>query len=319
MAALPWIPPMLATPGSLPPAAVDGRWAYEVKQDGQRATVCLPGDGTIRLRARSGTDITAAYPELAPLASLHGGLRAVLDGEIVAPDAGGRGDFERLQSRMGLAGSPDKAARMARTVPVQLILFDVVLLGERLVTGLPYTGRRALLEGLDLNGDRWATPAASVGQGARALEMTRAAGLEGLIAKRTDSFYEPGVRSRAWIKIRHVRTMDVVVGGWAPGRGHLTGLPGALLVGERHRGGLRYVGNVGTGWTDRERRTLAALLGAAAIDTCPFDTAPSLAGARWVLPRLVGEVRYVTRTRAGRLRQPSWHRLRPDLAPEDLT
>ncbi|MET9657835.1 non-homologous end-joining DNA ligase [Streptomyces sp. NPDC006510] len=308
---------MLATAGSLPPAAVEGRWAFEVKQDGLRAMVYLPGDGSTVLRSRSGADISAVYPELAELGSLLG-RPAVLDGEIVALDDEGRSDFERLQSRMGLA-SAAKAARMTQVVPAHLVLFDAVYLDGHRLTGLPYTERRALLEGLGLDGEHWSTPAAVVGHGAQALEMTRTAGLEGVVAKRLASVYEPGVRSRSWVKIRHVRTIDVIVGGWVPGRGRLAGLPGALLVGERHSGGLRYVGSVGTGWSDNERATLAELLEAAAIDECPFDKVPSVAGARWVLPRLVGEVRYATRTRAGLLRHPSWHRLRPDLAPDDIT
>ncbi|RPK54525.1 putative DNA ligase-like protein [Streptomyces sp. ADI96-02] len=309
---------MLATPGALPPEGSDGLFAYEVKQDGQRTMVYLPGDGTVVLRSRSGADITSAYPELLSLARALGSRPAVLDGEIVALDERGRSDFERLQSRMGLSGSPAKAARMAERVPARLMLFDLVHLDGRLITALPYAERRRLLEGLALHGPGWSTPAAIVGHGAEALETTRAAGLEGVVAKRLASPYEPGVRSKAWIKIRHVRTVDVVVGGWVPGHGRLTGLPAAVLVGERRDGALRYAGNVGTGWSDAERANLGRLLGAAEIDHCPFAETPPVAPVRWALPRLVGEVRYATRTRAGRLRQPSWHRLRPDLAPDDL-
>lgn len=113
-----------------------------------------------------------------------------------------------------------------------------------------------------------------------------------------------------------MRTEDVVVGGWLPGQGRLTSLPGALLTGQPDPDGqLRYVG---TGWRDTERNELAALLQAAATDTCPFTERPAVTGARWVVPDLVGEVRCVTRTRSGRLRQPSWHGLRPDLTPDDL-
>ncbi|MEU1126606.1 non-homologous end-joining DNA ligase [Streptomyces sp. NPDC005899] len=318
MTPLPRFAPMLATPGTLPPAATDDQWAYEVKQDGQRALVYLPGDGSVELRARSGTDITAAYPDLTALGAATGGVAAVLDGEIVALDSQGRSDFQRLQSRMGLSGSPAKAARTAERIPAHLVVFDALHLRGRTLVTLPYTERRAALEGLRLEGPRWSTPAVVVGHGAQALDMTREAGLEGLIAKRLGSVYEPGVRARSWIKIRHARTADVIVGGWVPGRGRLGGLPGALLVGEPHEGRLRYVGSVGTGWSDAERTALAGLLRVAAVDTCPFDEVPRVAGARWVLPRLVGEVRYSTRTRAGKLRQPSWHRLRPDLAPGDL-
>ncbi|WP_406462666.1 non-homologous end-joining DNA ligase [Streptomyces sp. NBC_00111] len=318
MASLPRFAPMLATPGRLPPAAVDEQWAYEVKQDGQRAMAYLPGDGTVRLLARSGADITPAYPDLAALGPALGGVAAVLDGEIVALDDQGRSDFERLQQRMGLSGSPAKAAHAARRVPAHLVLFDAVFLRGRSLTQLPYTERRAALEALGLEGPRWSTPSVVVGHGEEALTMTREAGLEGVVAKRLTSTYEPGVRARTWIKIRHARTVDVIVGGWVPGRGRLGGLPGALLVGERHPGGLRYAGSVGTGWSDAERTRLAELLRVAAVDACPFDETPPVAGAHWVLPRLVGEVRYSTRTKAGRLRQPSWHRLRPDLAPDDI-
>ncbi|WP_333775737.1 ATP-dependent DNA ligase [Streptomyces sp. IBSBF 3136] len=313
---LPLIPPMLATPGSLPAAAQDERWAYETKQDGQRVMVYLPGDGSVLLRARSGEDITAAYPELRPLAAALGGTAAVLDGEVLALDAGGRADFQLLQSRMGLAHAPARAARRAARVPVHLVLFDAPYVAEPLLR-LPYTRRRARLEELGLAGPHWSTPAAVTGHGAEALRATREHGLEGLVCKRLDSVYEPGVRSRAWIKIRHMRSEDVIIGGWLPGRGRLAGLPGAVLVGQRAGGRLRYVGGVGTGWSTAERAALAALLAAEATDICPFDPVPRIPEARWVLPRLVGEVSYSTRTRDGMLRQPSWQRLRPDLTPEE--
>ncbi|MBD0843856.1 ATP-dependent DNA ligase [Streptomyces sp. TRM68416] len=314
---LPLIPPMLATPGALPPAAQDARWAYETKQDGQRVVAYLPGDGTLLLRARSGEDVTAAYPELRGLGGALGTQAAVLDGEVLALDEQGRADFQLLQSRMGLAHAPARAARRAARAPVRLVLFDVMHLGGRLLTSLPYTRRRERLTGLGLDGPYWSTPAALFGHGEQALRATREHGLEGLVCKRLDSVYEPGVRSRAWIKIRNLHSEDVVVGGWLPGKGRLTGLPGAVLVGQRAGGRLRYVGGVGTGWSERERAELAVLLGAAETGVCPFDPVPPVPGARWVLPRLVGEVRFSTRTRAGLLRQPSWLRLRPDLTPED--
>ncbi|WP_329171727.1 ATP-dependent DNA ligase [Streptomyces sp. NBC_01477] len=318
MADLPLIAPMLATPGRLPLPGGDGGWAVETKQDGQRAVVHAPGDGTALVRSRSGEDITAVYPELRGLGGALGAVPAVLDGEVVALDASGRPDFERLQARMGLLRSPGRAARLATTTPVHLMIFDVLLLGGRDLTGRPWTERREVLASLGLAGPRWSVPAAVVGRAAEALEATRAAGLEGIVCKRLTSVYEPGVRSRSWIKIRNVRTQDVIVGGWVPGGGHLAGLPGALLVGEHRDGALRYLGSVGTGWSDRERAVLARLLDVAATDTCPFRPAPRVPRARWVLPRLVGEVGYSTRTRAGLLRQPSWYRLRQDLAPGDL-
>ncbi|MFJ4787861.1 non-homologous end-joining DNA ligase [Streptomyces sp. NPDC088794] len=314
---LPLIPPMLATPGTLPPAVQDARWAYETKQDGQRVVAYLEGDGSVLLRARSGEDITAAYPELRPLGTVLGATPAVLDGEVLALDEQGRADFQLLQPRMGLAHTPGRAARRAAQAPVHLVLFDLMHLAGRSLLKVPYTERREQLAALGLAGPHWSTPAALVGHGEQALRATREHGLEGLVCKRLDSLYEPGVRSRSWVKIRNLRTEDVVVGGWLPGKGRLAGLPGAVLVGQRASGRLRYVGGVGTGWSEAERAQLAALLRAAGTDVCPFDPVPQVPGARWVVPRLVGEVRYSTRTRAGLLRQPSWLRLRPDLAPEE--
>jgi bifunctional non-homologous end joining protein LigD len=308
---------MLATPGTLPPAAQDARWAYETKQDGQRVVVYLAGDDSVVLRARSGEVVTVAYPELLPLGHALGATPAVLDGEVLALDEQGRADFQLLQSRMGLVQAPGRAARRAAEVPVHLVLFDVMHLAGRSLISLPYVRRRAMLEELGLAGPHWSTPGALVGHGEEALRATLEHGLEGLVCKRLDSAYEPGVRSRAWIKIRNMRSEDVVVGGWLPGKGRLTGLPGAVLVGQRAAGRLRYVGGVGTGWSEAEREELATLLRTAETDVCPFDPVPRVPGAHWVLPRLVGEVRYSTRTRAGILRQPSWLRLRPDLAPEE--
>ncbi|MFF7258211.1 non-homologous end-joining DNA ligase [Streptomyces microflavus] len=318
MTALPRIDPMLATPGRLPSGSTDSLYAYEVKQDGQRCIAYVSSDGSVLLRSRSGTDITAAYPDLSDLGRGLGSRPAVLDGEIIAPDHEGRADFQRLQSRMGLAGSPARAARMARRTPAHLVLFDVLFLDTKSLTRTVYSERRAILEDLNLAGPNWSTPAAIVGHGQQALEMTRSVGLEGLVAKRLASPYQPGIRSRSWIKIRNVKTADIIVGGWLPGHGKLASMPGALLMGQPRPDGLHFVGSVGTGWTDSDRARLAAVLTDLATGTCPFTERPTAPGARWVTPCLVAEVRYTTRTQAGRLRQPSWHRLRLDLSPDDL-
>ncbi|MFJ8141281.1 ATP-dependent DNA ligase [Streptomyces sp. NPDC096013] len=319
MVTLPLIAPMLASPGRLPLPGGDDRWAAETKQDGQRVLAYLPGDGTALFRSRSGENITSAYPELQSLGEELRGTPAVLDGEIVALDEQGRADFGRLASRMGLVQSPAAVIRRAaRRAPVHLVLFDVVFLGDDSLLAEPYAGRREALESLGPTGTCWSVPGVVVGSSARALEATRAAGLEGIVCKRLTSRYEPGVRSRSWVKIRNLVTTDAIIGGWMPGKGRLAGLPGALLLGQRYEGRLRYIGNVGTGWSERERAELAALLRVAASPDCPFTPVPPVTGAHWVLPRLVSEVTYATRTQAGYLRHPSWHRLRPDLAPEDI-
>ena len=315
---LPQIAPMLAVPGVLPSPARESSYAVETKHDGMRTIMYAPGDGTLVLRSRAGLDVTAAFPELHVLADALAGVPAVLDGEIVALDASGRPDFDRLQQRMGLAASPAKAARLSVTTPAHLVLFDALHVNGESLLDRAYVDRRAVLDGLALGGGRWSTPAFVTGHAREAFEVTRAHGLEGVLCKLLSAPYEPGVRSKSWLKVKHLRLADCVIGGWVPGRGALAGRPGALLLGElQEHGGLRYVGSVGTGFTDRDRSDLVRLLAVAADSDCPFTAAPAVPGARWVLPRLVAEVRYATRTRAGLLRHPSFHRLRPDLAPED--
>lgn len=274
MVTLPRIAPILALPGALPARQAEHLWSTESKYDGQRAILYVPGDNTVVLRSRSGADITAAYPELHALAGALWGP-AVLDGEIIAPDAAGRPDFEKLQARMGLSASPAKAARLAAQIPAHLVLFDVMHLEGRDLTWWPYSDRRQALEDLGLHGCHWSTPAVAVGHCHEAFELTRTHEWEGVVLKRRDSVYEPGTRSRSWAKIRHIRVADCVIGGWVPGRGSLSGLPGAVLVGEADgEGTLRYLGSVGTGWTTRDRAGLARLLRVATIPDCPFTARP---------------------------------------------
>ena len=153
------------------------------------------------------------------------------------------------------------------------------------------------------------------------LEASRDAGLEGIVAKRLDSQYRPGVRDPSWRKVKNLRTQSVVVGGWAPGQGQREGDLGALLVGIPGAGGLGYVGRVGTGFNAAQRGELLKQLSGLVRRTSPFiGVVPrsEAAGVTWVEPRLVGEVRFTEWTRSGRLRQPAWRGLRPDQRPEDV-
>ena len=312
-APLPSLRPMLATPGILP--AVQGDWAYEVKWDGMRVLLHLPGDGTVRLKSRQGRDVTAQYPELVALPeALPPGADCVLDAEIVAPGAGGRPSFSRLQERMSLY-RPAAVRAAAGSAPVTAMVFDVLWLRGQYAIALPYTARRELLGGLGIHHPRAAVPPNWVGTGTQAFEWTRTAGLEGLIAKRLASRYQPGVRSRDWIKIKHLRTADVAIGGWVPDGPRATACQ-ALLIGTPEATGLRYAGRVGSGFTERDRRALADLLRPLERPEPPFTA--NLEGlreevgrqVRWVHPALRGEVEYLERTSGGRLRQPVWRGLR---------
>src|SRR5205807_3304241 len=180
--------PMLARPGDLP--RDHDRWAFEIKWDGVRA-LAYGEPGRLTLRSRNQRDITSQYPEVHRLNRALGARTVILDGEIVAFDEQGRPSFERLQERMHLS-SESVVRRRARDVPAVYVLFDLLYLDGRLLLELPYSERRSLLEGLALSGPAWQTPAAQVGEGDALLAASASQGLEGLIAKRLDSPYEPG-------------------------------------------------------------------------------------------------------------------------------
>jgi bifunctional non-homologous end joining protein LigD len=313
------IRPMLAVLGDLPPAAQDHRWGYEMKWDGVRAIVYVEGGG-VRVLSRSDRDVTVTYPELRQLGEALGLRQCVLDGEIVAFDDQGRPSFGALQPRMQV-GDAARARRLARDVPATFLAFDVLHLDGHDTTPLPYQERRDLLESLDVNGPRWQTPPWFRGSGQNALDTSRSQGLEGIVAKRLDSPYLPGRRSDCWIKVKNFYTQEVVIGGWKPGTGRRAGGIGSLLIGVPTPNGLEYVGHVGTGFTQAMLDDLARLLRPLARRTSPFATEVPrqwAKDARWVTPKLVGEVAYTERTKDGRLRIPSWRGLRPDKRPEDI-
>ena len=312
------IRPMMAVLRDELPAD-DDQWAYEMKWDGVRAIVYIEG-GRPRALSRNEIDMSVAYPELREMATTLGSRPVVLDGEIVALDARGRPSFERLQPRMHVT-SATQARRLASSTPVTFLAFDVLHLDGRSTLGLPYAERRRLLESLQLEGPSWRTPPAWFGDGAMVLEAAREQGLEGVVAKRRQSPYRPGRRAEDWLKVKHLRTQEVVVGGWKPGTGRREGTIGSLLLGLPGREGLSYVGKVGPGCTDRALDDLAATLRGLRRDESPFSGTVPRAEARdavWVEPVVVGEVRFGEWTRDGRLRHPAWRGLRPDKAAQDV-
>jgi bifunctional non-homologous end joining protein LigD len=318
--------PMLATPG-MPPLRGLAAWAVEMKWDGVRALAFIE-TGRLRLVSRTGKDITATYPEVTPLGRAIPHKQVLLDGEIVAL-TGGRPDFEALQPRMHVT-SASQASRLAEQIPVTYLAFDLLQLDGRPLTGLPYSERRALLEGIMRSGAGWLCPPSFPGEDLDAVRAASVAnGLEGVVVKRADSVYDPGARSGNWVKVKNLLRQEVVVAGWKPGQGNRTGLIGSLLVGvysgSAGSGGARhlvYCGHVGTGFTDETLRMLTARLAGLRRADSPFDGPVPPEHARpavWVDPSLVIDVRFTGWTRAGRMRAPAYLGLRNDKDPSDVT
>jgi len=304
--------PMLAKLAE-PPARDDG-WAVEVKWDGVRAIAyCQPG--RLELRSRNLRDVTAQYPEVRRLSRQLGSRDAVLDGELVAFDPEGRPSFERLQQRIHQT-SESVVRRRMKEYPVTYVVFDLLYLEGRDLTGEPYSRRRELLEELELAGPSWQTPGFSVGHARELLEASREQQLEGIVMKRLDSTYMPGKRGGAWLKVKNTGRQELVIGGWLPGEGRRRNRLGALLLGwfDPDDGGrtLHYAGKVGTGFSERDLDDLVERLRPLAIDVNPFAARRGPRNANWVEPRLVAEIEMRELTKEGLVRHGSFKGLRED-------
>ena len=307
--------PMKAVSGTLPDD--DDGWAYEIKWDGMRVVSGI--DDGIKAVSTRGLDVVPRFPEMEGLADHLRGHQVVLDGEVVAFD-GHRTDFGRLQHRMHVADRRE-AMRRAADVPVVYVVFDLLHLDGIDTMPLPYEDRRRVLLDLVEPGGGWSVPAHQIGDGAALKDAAAEQGLEGVVAKRLASRYEPGRRSPAWRKVKVRRRQELVVGGWTRGEGNREGSFGGLLVGHHADGDpggpLEFAGSVGTGFDQAELARLQGLLEAHARDGSPFRVPlpKTIKGIRWVEPALVVEVEFAEWTSEGRMRHPAYLGQRIDADP----
>jgi bifunctional non-homologous end joining protein LigD len=283
-------------------------WVFEPKWDGFRAIVTVSG-GQVALTSRNGNDLTGRFPDVARSAKLAvRAADAVLDGEICALDERGRSRFSLLQEG---AGTP------------ALVVFDLLELDSEPLLELPLSERRRRLERLVNPSSGGVVVSPQFDDGDALLAAAREQQLEGVVAKRADSRYLPGRRSAEWRKVKVRARQEVVVAGYTKGQGRRSRGFGALVVGVHEAGGLRWAGNVGTGFTDTEIDRLLGLLRKLERHDSPLAEVPKMPRVRrsdvvWVEPELVAEVEFAEWTREGRLRAPVYMGLREDKPASDV-
>jgi bifunctional non-homologous end joining protein LigD len=300
--------PMLATLERDLPCG--GGWLYEVKFDGYRALAYLRG-GEVELRSRTGHDLTQRFDEVAR--AIQAAVRTpdcVLDGEICALDDQGRPSFSAMQK--GETGTP-----------IVYYAFDVLELEGEPLLELPFMERHERLERLIDRRRRSVRVSETFADGRALFRAAEEQGLEGIIAKRADSRYQPGRRTRDWLKVKTHGRQEFLVAGYTRGQGRRARGFGALVLAVGEGDELTYVGNVGTGFTDRTIEQLLEQLRPLERATSPFAEPPKMPKVRrgdvvWVEPRLVVEVEFAQWTHEGRLRAPSFVGIREDKQPEDV-
>ena len=300
--------PMLATLAQELPTGDE--WLYEVKWDGYRALGYVRG-GEARLVSRNDNDLTARFSEVAKaLEKAARSTECVVDGEVCALDERGRPSFSAMQQ-----GKSD--------TQIVYAVFDVFEIDSVTVTGLPLEERRARLEALLDARQKTVQVSALFDDGEALYDAAVEQGLEGVMAKRKGSRYLEGRRTRDWLKIKTHQRQEFVICGYTKGQGQRAGSFGALVLGMYRGNELVWVGNCGTGFTERGIGELLRDLKPLVTEVPPLAVVPKMPKVRkgdvvWVKPELVCEVEFVEWTHDGHLRAPSFQGLREDKSPREV-
>lgn len=284
---------------------------FELKLDGDRCLAWLDADETV-LVSRRGLELLPRLPELAAI-HRQVSARCVLDGEIIT-GVGGKNDFGNLRSRMTQRDRV-KIDWGARQYPASLVVFDILYLGDRLVTARPLEERKALLAQTVTDSERMALARTVDAEGRAFYNLVLQQGLEGVAGKKKSSLYYPGQRTREWVKVKHEQEDDYVIGGYIPAA-HVA----MLLLGQYDsEGALVYQGRATLGLRSGD---FGQVRKAARAEAPPFAQLPpelekTAAETVWLRPELVGTVTFVNRTQGGLMRQPHFRRLRADKAPQE--
>ena len=298
----------------------DENYIFEIKFDGTRGIAYVDVENRrLRLLNRRMLYFEYRYPELRELLDCVRAKRVILDGEVVVLE-GGRPNFYKLAEREHVEDR-NRIELLSLTMPACYVVFDILYKDGQDLTKLPLLERKRVLEDIVKEGkhvllSRWVR-----GKGKEFFRRCKELGLEGVVAKRVDSPYLIGKRSEYWLKIKSLDTLDCVIGGYTIGEGKRAPYFGALLLGVYEGKKLRYVGRVGTGWSEQDLAELKRELVKLEIGKNPFDifeeSPQIMSKVRFVEPKLVCEVKFLELTSDGKLRAPSFVRLRRDKLPEE--
>src|SRR3954454_23827906 len=308
----------------------DPHWFFEVKLDGYRVEAVVDGR-SVHLWTRNKQDAARYFPDLAgAMPTWINAKQAIVDGEVVALDEEGNPQFSLLQDRAGMgrfgtrgggdgkgAGSKKPNGDPGFVAPVVYYVFDLLYLDGQLLIDVPLEQRKHLLRTVLRDHPSVRFGAHIEAYGKAFFDIVGQRGLEGMIAKLRTSRYEPGHRSKAWLKVKIRREQEVVVVGYEPGKGARADL-GSLILAVNEGKELRYVGEVGSGLTQRTIKQLKTELDAHQTDEPPVVNAPRIKGAVWPEPRLVVRVEFSEWTDDGYLRQAAYKGLEIGKDPKSV-
>ena len=317
----PMLPTLIAEPFSRQ------GWIFEPKLDGVRVLAFLR-EGKVELRSRRGNPVTAQYPETVAAVARQPFETAVLDGEVCALNEHGAPDFQVLQARINLS-RPAEVERAAAQAPAIFYVFDLLYLDGFDLSRVPCDERKAILRRRLAEDDAIRYVDHVEGDGEQVYRSAVDLGFEGFVAKRASSPYEPGARSRSWLKAKSTNEQEFVIGGYTEGEGSRSKTFGGVLVGYYEGDDLKFAASVGSGFTDRMLDQVTDRLRALRTDRSPFVNPPTVIGGRWsggksarclwVTPELVARVKFSQWTRDGNLRAPVFLGMRDDIDARGIT
>jgi bifunctional non-homologous end joining protein LigD len=294
-------------------------WAFEIKFDGTRTIAYIDVEKReVKFLNRRLKFFQFNYPELRELWKDVDAKKIILDGEVVVFEKG-KPNFYKLAEREHV-GRKAQIELLSKIMPATFVVFDILHLNGQDLVDKPLIERKKILEKVVKESPRVLLSAYVIGKGKKFFQEVRKKGLEGIMAKRLKSTYQVGKRSKDWLKIKHLKTLDCIICAYTKGSGWREKYFGALVLGCYHQGKLRYVGRVGTGLDEKGYAELTQILQKLKTEKCPFEKKPEFPSGievTWVKPKLICEVRFMNLSKDLIMRAPAFLRLREDKEPKE--